>query len=48
MEVVIPPRDHGDQTDKYAWDEHGEVTQIQRYNMPSVTSRLYYAHPLTL
>ncbi|KJR82926.1 uncharacterized protein SPSK_03927 [Sporothrix schenckii 1099-18] len=30
MEIVIPPRDHGTQADKYAWDDNGEVTQIRR------------------
>ncbi|CAK7226646.1 hypothetical protein SBRCBS47491_006302 [Sporothrix bragantina] len=29
MEVIIPPRDHEGQGYKYAWDEQGEVTNIQ-------------------
>ncbi|KAK4225349.1 hypothetical protein QBC38DRAFT_267411 [Podospora fimiseda] len=30
MEMVIPPRDHGSSTFRYAWDENGEVTQMTR------------------
>ncbi|KAK3988301.1 hypothetical protein QBC44DRAFT_103367 [Cladorrhinum sp. PSN332] len=30
MEMVIPPRDHGPSTFRYAWDENGEVTQMTR------------------
>ncbi|CAK7230636.1 hypothetical protein SCUCBS95973_007642 [Sporothrix curviconia] len=30
MDVISPPRDHEGQAYKYAWDEQGEVTNIQR------------------
>ncbi|KAK4168834.1 hypothetical protein QBC43DRAFT_81563 [Cladorrhinum sp. PSN259] len=30
MEMVIPPRDHGPSTYRYAWDQNGEVTQMTR------------------
>jgi hypothetical protein len=30
METVIPPRGHGPMTNRYAWDENGEVTQVTR------------------
>ncbi|KAK1828274.1 hypothetical protein QBC39DRAFT_374811 [Podospora conica] len=30
MEIVIPPRDHGQSTFRYTWDENGEVQQMTR------------------
>ncbi|KAK0745221.1 hypothetical protein B0T21DRAFT_345310 [Apiosordaria backusii] len=43
MEIVIPPRDHGPSTFRYAWDENGEVTQMTRVReeqpSPLVTPR---------
>ena len=30
MEVVIPPRDHGQTTYRYTWDDNGEVERVER------------------